>query len=386
MRNSKFPMILGVSILTGGLTMSCSTSSDESSTASASSVADLGLSGALSITIPDTLAAASGGTAASLALAGGSTGMNLVGKKSSEACRTMSNTNMVLENMQEVGRMFCHLEVESAKMKFGTKYEIAMTGDPGLAGQGMAIWVDNSNAAEMKVYRCQNGTLQQNITISGYTGSGKAKGSMSSTHSDDHGSGGINLDFDLTQDGYQIVKASMKHTNSNGSESGTFRNYSDISLADSGVSTVKMSTVGTRGSDTFSDQASVLSNGTKMGQAMFSGAGTQSGNTYNWTSRSTFGLEGCNDLPTPSATCGITVPKASATADIVVDAATLPAKLAESFAPTAPAGWDCTGTTETVSIDMTEAATKAAHDACNSNRNRSFNACWGSDFEQGEQE
>lgn len=373
MRNSKFPMILGVSILTGGLTMSCSTSSDESSTASASSVADLGLSGALNITIPDTMAAASGGTAASLALAGGSAGMNLVGKKSSEACRTMENTNRVLENMQELGRMFCHLEVESAKMKFGTKYEIAMTGDPGLAGQGMAIWVDNSNAAEMKVYMCKNGTLQQNITISGYTGSGKAKGSMSSTHSDDHGSGGINLDFDLTQDGYKIVKASMKHTNSNGSESGTFRNYSDISLADSGVSTVKMSTVGTRGSDTFSDQASVLFNGT-MGQAMFSGAGTQSGNTYDWTSRSTFGAN------------GITVPKASATADIVVDAASLPEKLAESFAPNAPAGWDCSGTTETVSVDMTEATTKAAHDACNSDHNRSFNACWGPDFEQGEHE
>ena len=373
MRNSKFPMILGVSILTGGLTMSCSTSSDESSTASASSVADLGLSGALNITIPDTMAAASGGTAASLALAGGSTGMNLVGKKSSEACRTMETTNGVLKKMQEIGRMFCHLEVESAKMKFGTKYEIAMTGDPGLAGQGMAIWVDNSNAAEMKVYRCQNGTLKQNITISGYTGSGKAKGSMSSTHSDDHGSGGINLDFDLTQDGYKIVKASMKHTNSNGSESGTFRNYSDISLADSGVSTVKMSTVGTRGSDTFSDQASVLFNGT-MGQAMFSGAGTQSGNTYDWTSRSTFGAN------------GITVPKASATADIVVDAASLPEKLAESFAPNAPAGWDCSGTTETVSVDMTEATTKAAHDACNSDHNRSFNACWGPDFEQGEHE
>ena len=373
MRNSKFPMILSASILTGGLAMSCSTSSDDSSTATASSVADLGLSGALNITIPDTMAAASGGTAASLALAGGSAGMNLVGKKSSEACRTMENTNRVLENMQELGRMFCHLEVESAKMKFGTKYEIAMTGDPGLAGQGMAIWVDNSNAAEMKVYMCKNGTLQQNITISGYTGSGKAKGSMSSTHSDDNGSGGINLDFDLTQDGYKIVKASMKHTNSNGSESGTFRNYSDISLADSGVSTVKMSSVGTMGSNTFSDQASVLFNGT-MGQALFSGAGTQSGNTYNWTSRSTFGAD------------GITVPKASATADIVVDAAGLPEKLAESFAPNAPAGWDCSGTTETVSVDMTEATTKAAHDACNSDHNRSFNACWGPDFEQGEHE
>lgn len=377
MRNSKFPMILVVSIITGGLTMSCSTSSDESSTASASSVAELGLSGALNITIPDTMAAASGGTAASLALAGDSAGVNLVGKKSSEACRTMENTNRVLENMQELGGMFCHLEVESAKMKFGTKYEIAMTGDPGLAASpAMAIWVDNSDAAEMKVYMCRNGTLKQNITISGYTGSGKAKGSMSSAFTGENGSGGINLNFDLTQDGYKIVKASMKHTKT-GSNSGTFRNYSDISLADSGVSTVKMSSVGTRGSDTFSDQASVLFNGT-MGQALFKGAGSQSqggvAHTYNWTTRSTFGAD------------GITVPKASATADIVVDAATLPVKLAESFAPTAPAGWDCTGTTETVSIDMTDTTTKAAHDACNSNRNRSFNQCWGSDFEQGEQE
>ncbi len=378
MINSKFSRTLGASILSGGLIMSCGKSSDEGSTATASSVSDLGLSGALRITIPDTMAAAAGGTAASLTLAGGSDHLNLVGKKSSEACRTMENTNRVLENMQELGGMFCHLEVESAKMKFGTKYEIAMTGDPGLAGSpAMAIWVDNSNAAELKVYMCQNGTLKQNITISGYTGSGKAKGSMSSTHSDGNGSGGINLDFDLTQDGYKIVKASMKHTNTTGSDTGSFRNYSDISLADSGVSTVKMSSVGTRGSDTFSDQGSVLFNGT-MGQALFSGAGSQSqggvAHTYNWTSRSTFGAD------------GITVPKASATADITVAAASLPEKLAESFAPTAPAGWDCSGTTETVAIDMTNATTKAAHDACKSDHNRSFNACWGSDFEQGDHE
>jgi len=356
-----------------GLLTSCGNSSDEDGTATASSVSDLGLSGALQITIPDNLAAASGGTAASLALAGGSNHLNLVGKKSSEACRTMENTNRVLENMQELGGMFCHLELESAKMKFGTKYEISMPGGPGLtASPAMAIWVDNSNAAELKVYMCQNGTLKQNITISGYTGSGKAKGSMSSAFTGENGSGGINLDFDLTQEGYKIVKASMKHTKT-GSNAGTFRNYSDISLADSGVSTVKMSSVGTRGSDTFSDQASVLFNGT-MGQALFTGNGTQSSNVYNWTTRSTFGSN------------GITVASTSATADITVAAASLPAKLAESFAPTAPAGWDCSGTTETVSIDMTDAATRAAHLACGSNRNRSFNACWGSDFEQGQRE
>ncbi len=375
MSNLNLPMILAASVLSGGLLISCGKSSDDSdAAASASSVADLGLSGALNIAIPDTMAAASGGTSASLALAGGSPAINLLGKKSSEACRTMDNTNRVLENLQSVGSMFCHLEVESAQMKFGTKYLINMQGNAGLVSPGAkAIWVDNSNPDELKVYMCNDGALEQNISISGYSGSGKAKGSMGSMHSDSYGSGGINLDFDLTGDGVKIVKASMKHTNTSGPHTGSFRNFSDISLRDSGVSTVKLSSVGTRGSDTFSDQASVLFNGT-MGQALFRGQGTQSSNNYNWTSRSTFGAD------------GITVASSSATADVVVDAATLPVKLDESFAPTAPAGWDCSGTTETITIDMTVGATRDAHMACNVDHNRTFSGCWGSDFEQGVQE
>ena len=363
---------ISTAALTIGLLSSCGGSDDSDGAATASSVADLQLSGALNLASPDGMAAASGGTAATLALSGES--LNLVGKKSSEACRTMENTNQVLSFLQQAGSMFCHMEAESANLKFGTKYNISMAASPSGAAESLALWVDNSVADQLKVYMCQGGVLTQNINISGYSGSGKVKGSMLSQHSDTNGSGGINLEFDLTQAGLKIITAKMKHTNT-GSNAGTYRNFSDIKLADSGVSTVKLSSVGTRGSDTFSDQASVLFNGT-MGQALFTGNGTRSSNVYNWTSRSTFGSD------------GITVASTSASANIVVASTSLPEKLPTDFAPTAPSGWDCTGATETLTAGMSSGATAAAHAACNTNgrNNRSFSGCWGTDFEQGMRE
>ena len=368
MKFGKRTVTMTAALMTVGLVASCGKKKEKSESATADSMSDLALSSALKLEIPDTMAAAAGASA-SLTL----TGMNLTGKKSSEACRTMENTNRVLEQLKEVGGMFCHLEVESAKMKFGTKYNVSMTGGgPQLNGESMAIWVDNSNAAEMKVYMCQGGSLKQQITVSGFSGDGKAKGSLNSKHSGDFGSGGVNLDFDFTQAGYKIVNAKMAHT-STGEFSGTFRNASEISLADAGVSIVKMSSSGNRGTDTMSDQGAVMFNGT-MGQALFTGNGSYNGSTYNWTQRSTFGSD------------GITVANSTATADIKIDKSTLPAKLDASFAPTDPSGWDCSGATETVTIDMTDAATKAGHDACETDHSKSFTQCWGSEFDQGERE
>jgi hypothetical protein len=122
-----------------------------------------------------------------------------------------------------------------------------------------------------------------------------------------------------------------------------------------------------------SDQGAVLFNGT-VGQALFGGAGSYNGGTYNFTSRSTFDKD------------GIAISKASATSDVTVDKTTLPAKLTSSFAPTAPAGWDCSDATETLTIDFTDASKKAAHDACELDRDDTFKECWGSDFAYGEHE
>ncbi len=362
--NSK-RIILGAAMLTA---VSCSKKKEEAATTpTASSVADLKLSTALAVDIPESLATASGGTALSLA----------AGKKSSEACRVMENTNRVFENLSTIKGMFCHLEIESAQMKFGTKYNVSILGDAGLEGQSMSIWVDNSDAAALKVYMCESGSLKEQFTVTGFGGEGKVKGTLASIHSNTEGSsvssGGINMEFDFTTAGVKILKSSSSHTSTGGDHAGSYRSASDIYIVDTGLSAIKMSNKGTRGTDTMNDQGAVLFNGT-MGQALFTGSGTYSGNTYDFTSRSTFDKE------------GVAVSKADATADVVVDKSTLPEKLADSFTPTSPAGWDCSGATETVTIDMTEASKKAAHDACNNDRGHSFSNCWGDGFEYGEHE
>lgn len=349
---------------------------EESTPPAASTVADLALSSTLNLSLPDNLAVASGGTAATpLNLA---EELNLAGKKSSEACRTMETVSQVLDQLKDIGTNFCHFEVESENLKFGTKYNIKMTGGsrPLAESESMGIWVDNSDSAKLKVYMCRNGILNQQISISDFASAGKAKGSMNTLHTGTEGAstfeGGVNITFDLTQAGLKIVNASMKHKNTGGSHAGEFRNSADISLADTGVSVVKMTSKGSRGSDTMSDQAAVRFNGT-FGQALFSGTGSNGGHTYDYSSASTFGAD------------GITVAKTSAPSEILVVAADLPTKLADDFSPTSPTGWDCQ-TTETITIDMTVASKKAAHDACNTNSRRTFSGCWGDDFEQGTHE
>ena len=348
---------------------------DKSSTETAESIADLSLSSALALDLPSAIVTAAGGsTTSSLAL-----DSKLLGKKSSEACRTMQNTNNVLERLQEIGGMFCHLEAESANMKFGTKYNVNVSGGRDKAGtQAMALWVDNSDAANLKVYMCKGGSLQQTIAISGFAGDGKAKGTVQTVHANSEGStthtGGASIEFDFTQTGYRIVKSSMTDTATGGDYAGSFRNYAELALADSGVSVIKMSSVGTRGSDTMSDQGVMMMNDT-IGQALFKGAGSNEGNTYNYTSRATFGKN------------GVTVDNATAPEAIKVALSSLPEMLASTFSPQAPAGWDCSGTTETINIDMAATTgTGPAHMACEKRNRHRFTQCFGSDFEHGTME
>ena len=348
---------------------------DKSSDQTPESIAQLNLSSALSLDLPSAIVTASGGTTTtSLA-----PGAKLVGKKSSEACRTMQNTNNVLERLQEIGVMFCHLEAESANLKFGTKYNLNVSGDQKADGsRSMAIWVDNSNAANLKVYMCKGGTLAQTITISGYAGDGKAKGTVQSLHSGSEGStthnGGASIEFDFTQAGYRIVKSSMTDTATGGDFPGSFRNFAQLALADSGVSIITMSSEGTRGSDVMSDQGAMKFNGT-LGQALFKGVGNNGAQSYNYTSRSTFGSD------------GLTVDSSTAPESIKVAVTDLPEKLPSTFSPTPPSGWDCSGTTETITIDMaSEVGTGPAHAACNKRNRHSFSQCFGDDFEHGTQE
>ena len=359
--------LIQIGMVAGLVATACGKKEEKKEDQKPESVADLKISSALGLQLPSSLVKATGGRPTSLNLSS-----NLVGKKSSEACMTMEQTKRVIERINEVGGMFCHLEAESAKMKFGNKYLVNVKSPQG--PQVLKIWVDNSDSANLKVYQCRGSTLSQVINISGYAGAGKAKGSVISTHDENGHSGGSNLDFDMTQDGVKLLKASMKDTSS-GENEGTFRNYVDMMLVDSGVSVIKMSAVGDMGANLFSDQGVAIFNGT-IGQAFIKGSGKYNTKDYTWNSRSTFGSD------------GITVDNSAAPDAVKVAVSSLPDKLPDTFSPTAPSGWDCSGTTETIEVDMTTSTgTGAAHQACEQNRDRSaFTGCHGDDFDQGTRE
>jgi hypothetical protein len=336
------------------------------------SVSDLALSSALKIEIPDKMATASGGTT-SLAL----NSFSLAGTKSREACHTMEETGRILEQLTEISSMFCHFEAESGNLKFGTKYNITMAAGGGGGGGGggeggapppapltavdadkMQLWIDNRDAEYLHVYMCQKGKLAQHIKVSTASAAGKTKGSMTAAFDMGANKGGVNLDFDLTTPGTKLVKASMQFTMT-GAVSGSFSNFADISLLDTGVSTVKMSKSGTFMGNTHADRSMLLFNGT-YGQVVFEAS--------DFSTVSTYGAD------------GNTVADSLATADITVPVADLPAALGTDFAPTAPDGWDCVADTE-LKID---GATGAAHQACETDRSPKFSDCDGGGFARGE--
>ena len=260
------------------------------------------------------------------------------------------------------------------KIDFGKKYNITFKNVPDVGDMETQVWVDNSDASAIKVYYCNNKKLVIKASLSGYSGAGLIKGStlMKFTQAEATDATGdftyvSNLDFDFTSQGVKIAKSTTKDNYSMAGTSGDSLSYAEIKLVDSGVSSLLVSKSGSYNSGgytgSYDDQAAVLFNGT-MGQAL-------SKNT-NYFSRATFDKD------------GYTVTSASATPDIVVDKAILPAKLASTINPEAPAGWDCS-TNESMTIDLQAADKKSAHDACEIDWPK-YEDCYGTQFEQGKSE
>ncbi|NDE16369.1 hypothetical protein EBZ80_15695 [bacterium] len=326
----------------------------------ASNIADLKLSSSLNITLPDTFAKAAG-QSNSLRLAS-----TMTGKKSSEACRTIQNVAQMFDTLGSISGMFCHLEAESAQFKFGTKYKVVL--QMGAQSEEMPLWIDNSTAGQLTMYTCSAGKIREKIILNSSNSNG-AKGSILFKGSDNGNSYASALDFDFTTEGVKILKG--QNLFSDGTNS--FAQDNALEFRDSGVSLMKTASKGQMdANNTFQDRGVVKHNGT-TGQALFKGQGTQTGvGSYNFSMRSTFDKD------------GITVANSTAGSDITVAASELPAFLADGFSISDAAGWDCT-TDETVTIDMVSGATAAAHAACE-REHPEFSSCWGSDFEQGEQE
>lgn len=361
MRAVKSVSVVSLLAAAGIVAGSCGKSEDSKTEGvTATNVADLKLSSAFNIELPTAIAKAAGQSSYANRSA------RLVGKKSSEACRTVQNVAMMFETLGSIGGMMCHLEAESANISFGKKYKIVM--QMGAESQEMPLWIDNSVGGQLTMYTCAEGKVREKILLTGSSSSG-AKGTIHFKGSESGNSYANLLNFDLTTAGVKLING--QNLFSDGSN--TYAQDNSLEFRDSGVSIMKSASKGTMdGGSTFQDRGFVKHNGT-MGQALFKGDGTQQPfGAYSFSSRSTFDGE------------GIAVANSTATSDIRVNASDLPSFLADDFSISDATGWDCT-TEETVTIDMASGPTAAAHAACERDHNLNFD-CWGADFEQGENE
>lgn len=328
-----------------------------------SDVGQLGVSSALSISLPS---AYSQKKTTSLALAA-------TAKKSQDACQMGEPITSVKESLDSVGGMFCHIEAEKAKIKFGVKTTITSKGV-----EFAKIWIDNSKAADNQItlYMCQKGALQQKIDITGVKlgADGKPtgmKGSVQEKGSEGTQSWARNVVFDKNFTGaYLEVTSQDKYSDT--ATSGSFARSVALKLMDSAdsLSYVSMSSKGTWGGQSFKQRGYGLSV-SKLGQALFENSGTYNNQTFTNIRRSSFDLDGYVAAESSSD-------KFAAGGVLRVKSSDVPAYLDASFTPTAPTGWDC-GTTE-VTVDLDPDS--AAHKACESSHKNGAD-CWGSDFESG---
>jgi hypothetical protein len=351
---------LAVSVLCVAASVGCSGSSGGGSASSASlaaadSVDDLNLK-ALNLNLPESLT----DNSTSLAL----------GSPSKEACEVGRLLGDGLSNLELAASLFCHLEIESSKLKFGTKYNLEFTdGD----ASGIGIWIDNTNLAsgQLKVSMCNNNVLSQVVTIAGLNGDA-VKGSIidRGTENSESWAGSINFDLGFTTAGTNKVYAAKEYTS--GSES--FKQMISINLKDTGVSQISVSEAGSWQSDTFNHAGSAKV-GSSYGQVLFTSV---SGLYDPWTRRAYFDTDGNvvnSDITADFASGG----------SLYIANSDVPAALSSSFSAEnfAADAWDC-ATDETVTIDMS-GANGAAHDACEDDKNDFYTDC-SSGYDEGETE
>ena len=345
---------------------SATTNSDGSTKLTALTSPDqLGISTALgAVKLPS---AYSGGKATSLALTSD--------KKSQDACLMGDGVKSATDGLKNVANFFCHIEVEKAQIKFGTKYSLTSSGK-----DFAKVWIDNADAANgnINVYMCQNGSLQQAIKVSGVKmgSDGKpsgVKGTVANSGGDSTSTWKSSTTFDKGYTGAYLEAASkdkFTQTESNGS----FTRAVVLKLFDDAteVSHISMSSSGSWGGNAFK-QRGYAKGANDLGEALFADHGIDnSNNSFDWTHRSYF-----TQSTGIVAAVGDSANFASG-GSLYVATTDLPDFLAADFSPDAPSGWDCSGADTVVDLNPDS----AAHKACESDH--ADNSCWGTDYEQGD--
>lgn len=360
----------------------------------ATSVDELGLTGALNISLP---AALSDGTS-----------LRLAGDKSTEACLMRESAKQLVTQIKMISSTLCHIEAEGKNIPWNTPVILDVgdmaagpalqapgpnpedpnfpggnTGDPtqmpDTTGDGptaptefkipkIGIYTDDSDANNIAVYICEGETtsdmkLSQAFKITGsktITKDGASvkvsKGTVTISSGDDQMTfkGAIGFDSYYTEADANAMKLEVK-LGVTGMFS--FAQKFELSANDSGLSKVSISEVGTQtfGSESFSLK--------KAGVGMFDAINGNVLYSYDDGNGEKFSTQACVDAQSNLVACSDA--KFAEGGALHLKSTDVPGVLPASFSPTAPSGFDCATADWSKTIKpATDSATTAKHQAC----------------------
>jgi hypothetical protein len=363
-------------------------------TVQAASVDELGLTGALNISLP---AALSEGTS-----------LRLAGQKSMEACLMRESAKQLVTQIKMISSTLCHIEAEGKNIPWNTPVILDIGdmaagpalqdlppppdgsgapdpstmpgGDPtgGASGPGdetpsftipkIGIYTDDADGNNIAVYICEGETtsdmkLSQAFKITGSKTITKdgvsvkvSKGTINISSGDDTMGtfkGAIGFDSNFTDPDANAMKLEVKF----GFTGFSFAQKFEIAANDSGFSKVSISETGTMdfgAGDPFSfKNAGIGVFDAENGNVLYSydGNGQQ------------FATQACVDSDSYLTDC--TATKFAEGGKLHLKATDVPGVLPATFSPTAPSGFDCAKADWSKTIKpATDSATTAKHQAC----------------------
>jgi len=374
----------------------------------ATSVDELGLTGALNISLPGALADSSGS-------------LRLAGQKSIEACLMRESAKQLVTQIEMISSTLCHIEAEGKNVPWNTPVILdisdvqaalaqlklqappgdappipgaggeipgdtapptgggaptggsAPTGAPGEDGASftipkIGIYADDSDGNNISVYICEGETtsamtLSQAFKITGsksITKGGKAvqvsKGTINISSGDDTMGtfkGAIGFDSNFTKEDTNALKLEVKF----GFTGFSFAQKFEMSAADSGLSKVSISETGTM--DFGVGEAFSFKN---AGIGMFDAENGNVFYTYDGNGQK-FSTQACVTADSSLTACSVA--KFAEGGALHLKTTDVPGILPTTFTPATPTGFDCATADWSKTITPgTDAATIAKHEAC----------------------
>jgi hypothetical protein len=371
-------------------------------TVQATSVDELGLTGALNISLP-------------AALSDSGSSLRLAGKKSMEACLMRESAKQLVTQIKMISSTLCHIEAEGKNIPWNTPVILDIgdmaagpalqefdpndfdpttmpggntgggntgggntgggatdqDGPPSFTIPKIGIYTDDTDGNNIAVYICEGETtsdmkLSQAFKITGsktITKDGKSvkvsKGTITiSSGNDTMGTfkGAIGFDSNFTEADANAMKLEVKF----GFSGFAFAQKFELAAKDSGFSKVSISETGEMafpGGNAFSTK--------NAGVGVFDADNGNVFYTYEGFGEP-FATQACVDDKSYLLTEGCTGAKFVEDGKLHLKATDVPGVLPATFAPTAPSGFDCAKADWSKTIKpATDSATTAKHEACN---------------------